>query len=160
LAIRRVRVEDAAEVAELSGQLGYPATAEEIRGRIVALARSDASQAVFVACRGEEIVGWIDVSLTFHLQTPPFALIGGLVVKDGVRGLRIGKRLLDEAEAWSREQGVTLVRVTSRSTREDAHRFYLREGYTDVKLSRVFEKVLAKTEGRVRPSPRTVAMPI
>jgi hypothetical protein len=33
--------------------------------------------------------------------------------------------------------------LAGRSTRSDAHRFYLREGYTDVKTSRVFEKILS-----------------
>lgn len=140
VSVRRVRPEDAAVVAELSVALGYPATGAEVRGRIVAL---PASQAVFVACVGEEVVGWIDVALTHHLQSRPFALIGGLVVKEGLRGQRIGKRLCEEAEAWSRAQGVRVVRVTSRNTREDAHRFYLRDGYKDVKMSRVFEKELS-----------------
>lgn len=140
LTVRRVAVEDAAAVAELSVQLGYPATAGEIEHRIANLGSRKAHQAVFVACLGAEIVGWIDVALSFELQTPPYALIGGLVVKDGVRGLRIGKRLCDEAEAWSRSQGVGVLRVTSRSTRDDAHRFYLREGFRDIKMSRVFEK--------------------
>jgi predicted N-acetyltransferase YhbS len=137
--IRRARPEDAAAVTELSAALGYPATVDEVRGRMVAL---PASQAVFVACADAEVIGWIDVALTHHLQSRPFALIGGLVVKEGLRGQRIGKRLCEEAEAWSRAQGVDVVRVTSRSTREDAHRFYLRDGYTDVKMSRVFEKKL------------------
>lgn len=140
LTVRRVAVEDAAAVAELSVQLGYQATAGEIEHRIANLGSRKAHQAVFVACLGAEIVGWIDVALSFELQTPPYALIGGLVVKDGVRGLRIGKRLCDEAEAWSRAQGVGVLRVTSRSTRDDAHRFYLREGFRDIKMSRVFEK--------------------
>jgi GNAT superfamily N-acetyltransferase len=140
LTIRHVALEDAAAVAELSVQLGYPATAGEIEGRIAGLGSCRAPQAVFVACLGAEIVGWIDVALSFDLQTPPYALIGGLVVKDGVRRLRIGKRLCDEAEAWSRAQGVGVLRVTSRSTRADAHRFYLREGFRDIKMSRVFEK--------------------
>jgi len=139
VSVRRVGPEDAEAVAELNSALGYPATVEEVRGRIVALT---ASQAVFVACRDEKVVGWIDVALTSHLQSRPFALIGGLVVKEGLRGQRIGKRLCEEAEAWSRAQGVDVVRVTSRSTREDAHRFYLRDGYTEVKMSRVFEKRL------------------
>jgi GNAT superfamily N-acetyltransferase len=142
ITIRRVRPEDAEAVAELNGQLGYPATADEVRGRIAALASYAASQAVFVACIGKEVVGWVDVALTSHLQSRPFALIGGLVVKQEVRGQRIGKRLCEEAEAWSRERGVSVVRVTSRSTRDDAHRFYLRDGYKDVKTSRVFEKLL------------------
>ena len=139
LTIRPIEPGDAAAAATLSGQLGYPATTEEVRERIATL---PSTQAVFVAVIDGEVVGWIDIALTFHLQTPPFALIGGLVVKDGVRGLRIGKRLCDEAEAWSKAQGVSLIRVTSRTTRDDAHRFYLREGYTDVKTSRVFEKRL------------------
>jgi len=142
ITIRRVRPEDAEAVAELNGQLGYPATADEVRERIGALASYAASQAVFVACIGKEVVGWVDVALTLHLQSRPFALIGGLVVKQGMRGQRIGKRLCEEAEAWSRERGVSVVRVTSRSTRGDAHRFYLRDGYKDVKTSRVFEKLL------------------
>jgi GNAT superfamily N-acetyltransferase len=140
LTIRRVLLEDAAAVAELSTQLGYPATPDEIALRIATLGSCREHQAVFVACRGLEVVGWIDVALSFDLQTPPYALIGGLVVKDGLRGLRIGKRLCDEAEAWSRAQGVGVLRVTSRSTRADAHRFYLREGFRDIKMSRVFEK--------------------
>jgi predicted N-acetyltransferase YhbS len=140
VSVRRVRPEDAETVAELNGQLGYPSMVNEVRERIIALS---ASQAVFVACVGEEVVGWIDIALTTHLQSRPFALIGGLVVKEGLRGQRIGKRLCEEAENWSRAQGVDVVRVTSRSTREDAHRFYLRDGYAEVKTSRVFEKKLS-----------------
>jgi GNAT superfamily N-acetyltransferase len=80
--------------------------------------------------------------MTRHLQSEPFALIGGLVVKDGYRGMGVGRRLCEAAEEWALEQGVTVIRVTSRSTRADAHRFYLRDGYTDVKISRVLEKRL------------------
>jgi GNAT superfamily N-acetyltransferase len=141
LSIRRVRAEDAPAVADLSGQLGYPAAADEVRDRILAIADMPA-QVVFVACLGDEVVGWVDVAVVLHLQTSRFALIGGLVVKEGLRGKQLGKRLCEQAEAWSREQGVGAVRVTSRSTRSDAHRFYLRNGYTEVKTSRVFEKVL------------------
>jgi GNAT superfamily N-acetyltransferase len=141
LSIRRVRAEDATAVAELNGQLGYPATADEVRDRILAIAAVP-TQAVFVARVGDEVVGWVDVAVVLHLQSSRFALIGGLVVKEGLRGKQIGKRLCEEAEAWSREQGMRVVRVTSRSTRADAHRFYLRDGYSEVKTSRVFEKVL------------------
>ena len=143
LVIRQIGPQDAAAVAQLNGELGYPATAADVAQRIAALQSVGAKQAVFVACMGEEVVGWIDVAITFHLQTPPFSLIGGLVVKEGLRGQQIGKRLCAEAEAWSRAQDVLVMRVTSRSTRDDAHRFYLRDGYTDVKTSRVFEKILS-----------------
>jgi GNAT superfamily N-acetyltransferase len=141
VSIRCVREEDAAAVAELNGQLGYPATMDEVRERLAAIAKIG-SQAVFLACAGDEVLGWVDVAITVHLQSAPFALIGGLVVKDGHRGMRIGRRLCEAAEAWARGQGVDVVRVTSRSTRTHAHRFYLRDGYSEVKTSRVFEKTL------------------
>ena len=145
LTIRRVRLADAEAVAVLSGQLGYEASPEELRQRIAKLADCEDNQAVFVACTtGEDarLVGWIDVAITYHLQSAPFVLIGGLVVQDGLRGLGIGKRLCEEAEAWTRTKGISIVRVTSRSTRPDAHRFYLRDGYTEIKTSKVFEKLL------------------
>jgi GNAT superfamily N-acetyltransferase len=141
LSIRRVAAEDATAVAELNAQLGFPATADEVRDRILAIANVP-TQAVFVACVGDEVIGWVDVAVVLHLQSSRFALIGGLVVKEGLRGKQIGKRLCEQAEAWSREQGLAMVRVTSRSTRADAHRFYLRNGYTELKTSCVFEKVL------------------
>jgi GNAT superfamily N-acetyltransferase len=144
LTIRRVEPGDAEAVAALSGQLGYEATTEELQRRIAKLAECEDNQAVFVACmrKDSQLVGWIDVAITHHLQSEPFVLIGGLVVQDGLRGLGIGKRLCEEAEAWTRAKGISILRVTSRSTRPDAHRFYLRDGYTDVKTSRVFEKLL------------------
>ena len=141
VSIRRVREEDATAVAELNTQLGYPAPADEVRDRLAAIAKTR-TQAVFVACLDGKVVGWIDVAITFHLQSEPFALIGGLVVKDGYRGMRIGRRLCEAAEQWAQDQGLRTVRVTSRSTRTDAHRFYLRDGYSEVKTSRVFEKAL------------------
>jgi len=142
LTIRRVTTEDAEAVAGLNAALGYPAGVAEARERIAALVGCEAERAVLVACVGDEVVGWVDVAIAFHLQSQPFALIGGLVVKEGLRGQRIGKRLCEEAEAWGRAKGMGAVRVTSRSTRDDAHRFYLRDGYKDVKTSRVFEKTL------------------
>jgi GNAT superfamily N-acetyltransferase len=139
--MRPIRPEDADAVAELVAQLGYARTPEQVRLWVNDLdARS--SQACFVAELNGEVVAWIDVSLERHLQSEPFGLIGGLVVKDGVRGAGIGRLLCEQAEAWTRGQGVKRIRVTSRSTREAAHRFYLRDGYQQTKISMVFEKPL------------------
>ncbi|WP_213804607.1 GNAT family N-acetyltransferase [Granulicella sp. dw_53] len=140
--VRRVTVEDAEAVAALSVQLGYEASGVELRERIERLASCQESQAVFVACMEARLVGWIEVAITYHLQSAPFVLIGGLVVQEGLRGAGIGRRLCEEAEAWTRARGIKVLRVTSRSTRFDTHRFYLRDGFTEVKTSKVFEKLL------------------
>jgi len=140
--VRLIAREDAAAVAELSIQLGYAASPAEVKERIMALLSNMENQVAFVACAGGDVLGWIEASIVRRLQAAPHALIGGLVVKDGMRGLGVGKRLCAEVEAWSRNKGLTVLRVTSRSTREGAHRFYLREGYRQTKTSAVFEKVL------------------
>lgn len=141
LHIRPIHPNDAAAVAELAGQLGYPRNAEQITQWVQQLgARTD--RAAFVAERNAEVVGWIEVSLAHHLQSEPHGLIGGLVVRERLRGAGIGRQLCREAERWTREQGINQIRVTSRSTREAAHRFYLRDGYSQVKVSMVFEKMM------------------
>lgn len=98
------------------------------------------TQIAFVACIEEQVIGWIEISIEHRLQSPPFALIGGLVVKDGYRNHRIGLRLCEYAEAWTWKRGLATLRVTSRSTRTDAHRFYLKNGYSLTKTSQIFEK--------------------
>jgi GNAT superfamily N-acetyltransferase len=140
LLIRPIELRDAAEVCVLTTQLGYDRPLDQISIWIESLPNRAEQQAAFVACVGDEVVGWIEISIEHRLQSSPCTLIGGLVVKEGFRGQQIGLRLCERAEAWSWEHGVSRVRVTSRSTRTDAHRFYLRHGYHPIKVSQVFEK--------------------
>lgn len=142
LLVRRVAPEDARAVAELSGQLGYTISAEAVTERIRDLIASPIGQAAFVACAGTEIVGWIEVVVEHHLQSPTHGMITGLVVRDGIRSLGVGRRLCAEVEAWCRANRISVLWVYSRMTRERAHRFYLREGFTQIKTSAVFEKIL------------------
>lgn len=137
--IRPIEPRDAGAVGLLAGELGYERSEADVLEWIAKLGPRE-TQAAFVACSEDEVVGWIEVSLEHRLQSPSFALIGGLVVKRGVRGKGIGRRLCQRAEAWSWERSVDKVRVTSRSSRADAHRFYERDGYSQVKTSLVFEK--------------------
>jgi GNAT superfamily N-acetyltransferase len=141
LTIRGVRVDDAEHVAALSASLGYPASAEEMRSRIEELAgRSD--RAVFAAVLGDQVMGWADAAVERHLQSRPAVVLGGLVVRDDVRGRHIGQHLCHAVERWAAQMGVATVRVRSQTKRVDAHRFYLRDGYVQVKTSAVFEKTV------------------
>ena len=138
--IRPIEARDAAEVCVLIQQLGYSRPQDRVTSWIESLGERPERQAAFVACVAGQIVGWIEISIENRLQSAPHALIGGLVVKEGLRGQQIGFRLCARAESWSWERGVGLVRVTSRSTRTDAHRFYQRNGYRLTKVSHLFEK--------------------
>lgn len=139
--VRSLELCDADAVAILSTQLGYPCTAAEMRQKIQRMTDSS-DRAVFVATLDGTVVGWADAALERHLQAPDTVVLGGLVVDENQRGLGIGKLLCQAVEQWAISLGIALVRVRSQIKREDAHRFYLRDGYQHVKTSAVFEKKL------------------
>ena len=142
LIIRGIALEDAAPVAELSTQLGYPSTEADVTRRLGAMLPLEGDHTILVASLGGEVVGWGESAVCRHVQSEPYALLTGLVIRDGVRSGGVGRRLCEAIEAWARSRGVGRMVVTSRSVRERAHRFYLRGGYTEVKMSKVFEKAL------------------
>ena len=121
--------------------LGIRRTKRLLLARMTQIA-GDAHRAVLVACLDGVVVGWIDLSVEYHLQSEPAALIGGLVVAEPARGRGIGRLLCKAAEDWARAQGVARLRVRSNAIRERAHEFYLRDGYARVKTSAVFEKTI------------------
>lgn len=139
IAIREATPDDAPAIARLSGELGYPVDADRMRERLVAIVGAE-GHAVFVACAGAEAIGWVHVAVVQHVQSDPRAEIGGLVVADGYRGARVGARLVERAEQWARDHRLPGIVVRSQIMREDAHRFYLREGYQRTKTSAVFGK--------------------
>ncbi len=137
--LRRIQADDATAVAELSASLGYPVSACDIRSRIEVLAGAEDHMVLAATLQGM-VVGWIDAAVERHLQSEPVVTIGGLVVKDDMRGRRIGQQLCQAVEEWAAQIGIGVVRVRSQVKRADAHRFYQRDGYTQVKISAVFEK--------------------
>jgi GNAT superfamily N-acetyltransferase len=126
---------------KLCAELGYPTDREDVLQRMRQIA-DETNRVVLVYCVDGAVVGWIDLSIEYHLQSEPAALIGGLVVSESVRNRGIGRQLCEAAEAWARSRGVGRLRVRSNAIRERAHEFYLRDGYARVKTSAVFEKVL------------------
>lgn len=137
-----MRADDTARVAELTGQLGYPSTPDDIGGRFAYLRRRPEDEVLVAVGEDDQPIGWIHVSRFASLEASDVALIGGLVVDDAHRAGGIGEALLDAAEGWARGHGASTMVVRSRITRERAHRFYERHGYRTVKTSHVFEKPL------------------
>jgi GNAT superfamily N-acetyltransferase len=140
-AIRPARASDAGAIARLCGELGYPATAVDIEVRRGAIEQS-AEHVLLVAEVDADVVGWLHAGVSHAIEHERCVEIRGLVVDERARGQSIGAALVTAAERWTRMLGIAQVRVRSRDTRERAHRFYEREGYTAVKTSKVFEKHL------------------
>jgi GNAT superfamily N-acetyltransferase len=101
---------------------------------------------VLAACRDGRVVGWVDVGIVHHLQSGAYGEIGGLIVARDYQGRGVGGKLVRAAEEWIVRQNVTKVVVRSRIAREAAHAFYLRQGFSRIKTSAVFEKVLEEPQ--------------
>jgi ribosomal protein S18 acetylase RimI-like enzyme len=140
--IRQMLPEDAAAVAGLTSQLGYPATESEIKRRFDRIKdRWDAR--LFVAKQPEHlIVGWIHVQATYLLEADPRAEIWGLVVAEGARGLGVGRALVEAAEEWAGRLNLDVVVVRSNQVRVRARGFYEHLGYTVTKTQHAFRKTL------------------
>ena len=140
--IRQMEIDDAERVAALSGELGYPIDAAAMALRIQTLKKCDEREALVACSIGGSIAGWIEMEVVEHLTSDRTVSISGLVVTAEMRSRGVGKTLLQEAEQWAKRRSITRMLVRSRVAREDAHRFYEREGYVRVKTSAVFEKSL------------------
>ncbi|HYN22580.1 MAG TPA: GNAT family N-acetyltransferase [Thermoanaerobaculia bacterium] len=136
--IREATADDAAKLAALSIQLGYSTTVEDVAGRLRAL-RERPDNAVFVAEEDGTVAGWLHVSGMLFLESPTFAEVAGLVVDEARRGQGVGKRLVEAAARWAVSHGYRNLRVRSNVIREDAHRFYEREGFRRVKSQVVLD---------------------
>ena len=140
--IRRAKSSDAARIAELSGQLGYPATAAEIVQRLRTI-KPASQHAVLVAEWPErKVVGWLHVSVSPLLEVQLRAEVNGLVVDDDERSRGTGALLLRAAEQWARRRGCQNMSVRSNVIRERAHQFYLRQGYEHYKTQKAFRKAI------------------
>jgi GNAT superfamily N-acetyltransferase len=147
-AIRAAAPPDAADVARLSAQLGYPADAAAVGERLAHLGGAPESHVVLVSVDGEDAAtGWIHVSVERTVESEPYAEIRGLVVDEGARGRGIGEALVRAGATWARERGLRRVRVRSNVVRERARAFYIRLGFTVKKTQTVFDLELSPDGG-------------
>jgi len=139
--IRRAQTSDAAEMARLSGELGYPMSADEMRARLGQLL-PDAHHFIAVAydAGDERLLGWMHVEHRTSLDAGDRAELMGLVVDGSVRRRGTGRALVDAAERWAQSQGLTAVTVRSNVTRELSHPFYEALGYVREKTQHVYRK--------------------
>jgi len=138
--VRTAKIEDAEQIAVLSGQLGYPASGAGMRRRLRYLLREH-GQAVWVAETGEgTVAGWIHVFVKQLLESEREAELGGLVVGREFRGQGVGRALVERAERWAKARRLKSVYVRSNVVRKEAHIFYPRLGYRIIKTQSAFRK--------------------
>jgi len=142
--IGNARITDSAALAELAGELGYPAAVQQTANRLRSILNSKEHGVLIAAIPAGPVVGWIHVFISRRIESDPFAEIGGFVVAGTHRGTGIGRKLLLAAEQWAAEQNITKIRIRSRTNRNDSHSIFQHLGYLKSKEQLVFDKDLLK----------------
>jgi N-acetylglutamate synthase-like GNAT family acetyltransferase len=139
--LRRANKEDSQRLAELITQLGYPASTDEVRSRFELIDHDD-EHALFVAELDGKVAGWVHIFIYKLLEADRLGELGGLIVEAAQRGRGLGRRLMEQAEKWAREQGCSAVYLRSNVIRKEAHEFYGAIGYELFKTQHAFRKSL------------------
>ncbi len=92
----------------------------------------DPNQHVVVAVRQDRVVGTLQLTIIPGLSRrgSTRSIIESVRIHGDERGSGLGTQLIQWAVDESRRQNCQLVQLTSDVTREDAHRFYERLGFT------------------------------
>ena len=141
--IRSAVVGDAAGIARLSAQLGYPADAAVFADRLERILplRTHA----LLACAGDDgrLAGFIGLEQRLTIEAGDKAEVVGLVVDADARRSGAGRRLIAAAEDWTRARGLRELFLRSSVDRTEAHMFYPALGFERSKTQHVYRKSLA-----------------
>ncbi|CAN5829101.1 GNAT family N-acetyltransferase [soil metagenome] len=115
---------------------------EKIMRRFLADLTSSSHSFLFVAILDEETIGFISGDLregspAFHPKT--WASVDDVYVAPEYRSLGVGRALLSNVEAWSREKGANGISLQVAAANERARNFYDRLGFREVSIYEVLE---------------------
>lgn len=127
LTLRSAVTDDAAAVALLLGQLGYPVSASEALSRL----NREGARVILAEAAGEAL-GLLELTVQLQItHARPVARVTAMVVRDSARRHGVGRRLMERAAELARTEGCEGIELTSgiEPGRRDAHRFYETLGF-------------------------------
>src|ERR1700731_4933120 len=128
--VRRAETADAAALADLMTQLGYPTRASEMEMRMETIG-ADKNYATFVAVSEGKVCGMIGTLMCYTYEhNGPSARILTLIVSEKVRGCGLGRTLIATAENDLAQRNIRRIAVNPPLERAQAHEFYEKLGYT------------------------------
>src|SRR4051794_3266964 len=119
--IRPALPSDAATIADLATQLGYPSRPEEAEARLRDVLSRPDSTVLVAEDEDGTVTGYGHVFGAHRVDADPFAEIGALVVDERQRSQGIGAALVEAMEEWAAGQGYRALRVRSNVIRDRAH---------------------------------------
>jgi ribosomal protein S18 acetylase RimI-like enzyme len=138
--VRPVRVEDAASLHQLYGELAdgradaLPAGMDRTREILAGIVSQPARRLLVAEVEGGHLAGTVDVLTVTNLTHTgrPWAVVENVVVAEAHRRRGIGRALMQEAMRHARRVGCYKVQLTSGKHRAEAHAFYRSLGFEAV----------------------------
>lgn len=140
--VREATRNDICQLLILMDQLGYPTSLDKMERRFNTIS-AHPNYHTLVAELDGKVVGLTGLCTSlFYELDGSYVRIVAFIVDSKHRRKGIGKKLIQEAESWAREQGAIAIGLNSgnREARKDAHHFYLNMGYKDKSIG--FAKTL------------------
>ncbi|MEJ6480174.1 GNAT family N-acetyltransferase [Nostoc punctiforme UO1] len=140
--IKQAEIKDVDRIASLCEQLEYSVTNQQIEQRLTKIKNNDAHIVYVATLENEYVIGWAHAHICDSIVISTPAIILGLVVDKDYRHSGIGRFLMQQIEQWASLAGCDSVLLRSNIKRQEAHLFYEKIGYTNIKQSLTFHKKL------------------
>jgi GNAT superfamily N-acetyltransferase len=128
IGIRDAVAADAAAIAGLVTQLGYPTSAALMEPRLKRVLLLSHHRIVVAESAGS-VIGVAGACVDHGVELDTYGRITALAVDERWRGTGVGRLLVDQVERWCRERGADRVTLTSGHQRPESHKFYAALGY-------------------------------
>lgn len=138
--VRAATEGDAEPIANLSGELGYPAELKSIRERLRRILSRDDQRVVVAELPDGRVCGWLQAHCSHALESGYRVEIVGLIVSGAMRRRGVGRSLVAQAETWAAEISAETVIARSNATRVESREFYPALGYLPSKTQVVYRR--------------------
>ncbi|QPQ35944.1 GNAT family N-acetyltransferase [Lysinibacillus sp. JNUCC-52] len=144
MGLRTAKVEDYKQISLLLTQLDYPDTEHFLKEKIEILL-TEPNEELLVFEEDKNIIAFISVHFMPQLAVKgDFARISYFAVDKNIRSRGIGRKLEEYCNDLALKRNCDRVEVHCHSRRTDAHRFYIRQGFTEA--PKYFVKMLPQSE--------------
>lgn len=137
--IRPAVLHDVSSIHELSWQLGYTPSLQQVKNNLEITLRHPDFEVVVIE-HNQCVVGWMNLHRRVRIEDVAFLQIVALVTDEKVRGMGFGKKLLQYAQLRAQDQQLAFLGLYSSKRRHEAHGFYESAGFKKIKESYFFQK--------------------
>lgn len=128
IGVREAVAGDAAAIAGLVTQLGYPTAAASMEPRLRRMLSLSHHRIVIAESAGV-VIGVVGACVDHGVEIETYGRITALAVDERWRGAGVGRLLVEQVERWCRERGADRLTLTSGHHRSESHKFYQALGY-------------------------------